>query len=55
MRVRLAEVKIGPECALDRRAIDAVVLVVHAVVEEQRVGLDGEVLQWAGVWSAIDP
>ena len=45
MRVRLAEVKIGPECALDRRTIDAVVLVVHAVVGEQRVDLVSEVLE----------
>ena len=30
---------------MDRRAIDAVVLVVHAVVEEQRVDLVSEVLE----------
>jgi len=55
MRVRLAEVKIGPECALDRRAIDAVVLVVHAVVGEQRVDLVSEVSQKGRVWSATYP
>ena len=39
------DICLGPECAVDRRAIDAVVLVVHAVVGEQRVGLDSEVLE----------
>ena len=29
---------LGPECAVDRRTIDVVVLVVRAVVEKQRVG-----------------
>ena len=46
---RLRGTCLGPECAVDRRAIDAVVLVVHAVVGEQRVGLDSEVLEEGGV------
>ena len=36
---------LGPECAVDRRATDDIVLVVRAVVGQQRVGLDGEVLE----------
>ena len=36
---------LGPECAVDRCAIDTVVLVVHAVVGKQCVVLDSEVLE----------
>ena len=39
------DIYLGPECAVDRCAIDAAVLVVGAVVGEQRVVHDSEVLK----------